>query len=675
MAHHLTTCTFCGAGCGLYLETSGGRVAGAYPSMSHPSNAGRICVRGWHVHEIASSPARLRRPLLRRDGALREVSWDEALGFVVDRLREIRGRFGPEAIAFLGSPRCSNEESYLLQKLARAVIGTPHVDHGARVYGHNSIDVLMETLGVPASTGSIADLDGSDVIVVDGVDLARELPTIAGRVIRARLRGARLIVIGERRHRVAEQADIFLQIRPGTEALLYGAMAKVIVDRGLIDRAFLEARCRQYEPYLGMARQLDLVAAAERCGVAARLVEEAALAYARAAAAAVLYSTATEGRDRDSVGAMVNLVLLTGQVGRAGAGLYPLAEHNNLQGVCDMGLLPDRLPGYRPVASSAARAELERRWGTPLPPRPGLAASAVLSDRGFGTVRAVWLCRYDPVSTGMVGDSPAALEACDLVVVQHIFATETARLAHVVLPTSAFGEEQVTFTSTERRIQLANRAIDPPPGVTPAWLQLAQVARGLGANWRYGSSSEVMDEITEVVPFYGAAQHENLARDYGRQWPCPRDRPLGTPLLFAVPGEAAPFRFAPVDPRPRDVETDANHLLMLVFGHSNYYWNQNVLIQQSEALRREYRTLLLDYPGGFVELHPDDAEALGVEDGERIRLTSSAGTAVTAARVTAEVRRGAVFVPFFVSELEHQIRGGGRAAAARVAVRVEREAP
>src|SRR5208337_4529269 len=224
----LTTCTFCGVGCRIYLETSGNQVVGAYPSMSHPTNKGRICLRGWHVHEVASSPDRLKSPLLKKNNKFQEVTWDDALGFIVQRLTDIRDKHGPDSIALLSSPRCSNEETYLLQKLGRAVIKTNNLDHGAGVYCNNSTNVLLDMIGVPATTNSIGELSKSEVIIVDGVDLARQLPTIGGVVLRAKLKGAKLVVIDERRQRLAENADYFLQIKPGTETLLYGAMAKVI---------------------------------------------------------------------------------------------------------------------------------------------------------------------------------------------------------------------------------------------------------------------------------------------------------------------------------------------------------------------------------------------------------------------------------------------------------------
>jgi formate dehydrogenase (coenzyme F420) alpha subunit len=657
----------------MYLEAVGNQIVGAYPSMSHPTNEGRICLRGWHVHEVASSLDRLKSPLLKKEGRFQEVSWDEAIGFIATRVREIRARHGPEALAFLNSPRCSNEEAYLLQKLARAVVGTNNVDHGTGVYCNNSINVLLDMLGVPASTSSVSELAHSEVIVVDGVDLARQLPTIGGAVLRAKLAGAKLVVIDSRRHRVAESADFFLQLKPGTEPVLYGAMAKVIVDRGLMNLPFIKAHCRGYEEFLARVRDYDLLTAAESCGVAAELIEAAALAYARARSAALLYSTGIEARDAAPVEAIVNLALLTGQLGKEGAGIFALTEHNNLQGVCDMGVLPDRLPGYRKVADDAARAEVEEAWGVKLPAKPGLASRSLLADRGRGQVRAVWLCRYDPVSTAFFGDAANVLQQCELVVAQHLFLTESARYAHVVLPTTAFGEERVTFTNTERRIQLAEQVIEPLPGTSPAWQQLTQVARGLGADWRYDSAADVMEEIGMVVPFYSGADYPNLAAEYGRQWPCTKDRPLGTRSLFAEALPAGGFKFVPIS-RHTQAAAPGEYPLTLVFGHSLYYWNQNVLIQHSETLKREYRMLLLDYPEGFVELNPDDAKQLGIRDGEKIRLQAAGGSAVTAARVTPEVRGGAVFVPYFVRQVQQQIRGSTENGVQLIPVRVAKEA-
>jgi len=626
------------------------------------------------VHEIASSGDRLKAPLLRKDGKFEEVSWEEALDFIAVRIRAIRNQQGPDALAFLNSPRCSNEESYLLQKLARAVIGTNNVHHGTGAYSNNSINVLMDMLGVAASTNSTAELADSKVIVVDEVDLARRLPTIGGAVIRAKLAGAKLIVVGTRRHRVAMSADMFLQIRPGTETLLYGAMAKVIVDRGLMNLPFIKNRCRNYEEFIAAIYSYDLLRAAEGCGVPARQIEEAGLAYGQAASATLLFSTGMEDRTRDSIRAVVNLALLTGNLGRRGAGIFALTEQNNLQGVCDVGMLPDRLPGYDPVTDARARAALEALWGAKVPGVPGLGSRALLTNRGQGKVRAMWLSRYDPVNTAFLGDIGSQLRQLELLVVQHLFMNETAQYAHVVLPTTAFGEEQVSFTSTDRRIQLAERVLDPPAGLTPAWAQITNVAQRLGANWNYTSAAEVMEEIGEAVPFYSGASYQNLAREYGRQWPCTKDRPLGTQYLFANSNGNHSFKFVAVPKPTQPAAPGKDFPLTLVFGNSLYYWNQNVLVRHSETLKREYRILMLDYPEGFVELNPEDAKEFDVRDGEHIRLRTVDSWSLAPARVTDEVRRGTIFVPHFMREVERQILGVTGDSRKLIPVRVEKEA-
>ncbi len=670
MAHTLTTCTFCGVGCGIYLETSGNHIVGVYPSVSHPTNAGRICLRGWHVHEVATSPDRLKTPLIKKNGHFEEAPWDEAFAFVANRLRAIYDAHGPEALAFLNSPRCSNEEAYLLQKLARAVFGTNNVDHGTGVYCNNSIDVLLEMLGVSATTNSIAELAQSEVIIVDGVDLARRMPTLGGAVIRAKLNGARLIVIGTRRHRIAESADYFLQIKPGTEVFLYGAMAKVIDDRGLGDLPFVKSRCDSYDDFIAEVRQYDLLQAAEVCGLSPETIEAAAVTYANAHSAALLYSSSMETRSKDAIRSAVNLALLTGNLGKPGAGIFALSEQNNLQGVCDMGMLPDRLPGYTPVTDADARKPFEESWRCELPYAPGLDAHQVLKNRGEGKVRAAWLCRYDPVSTASFDHIANSLSEMDLVVVQHLFMTATARCAHVILPTTAFGEEQVSFTNMERRIQLAEQAVLPEQGLAPAWMQISEIARRLGASWNYASASDVMDEIRGLIPSYEAASYENLQRHYGRQWPCTTDHPSGTSMLFAANGDVARFKFAPVPVPPTAPAAPSGFPFTLVFGHSLYYWNQNVLIRYSETLKREYQILLLDYPHGFVEINVDDAKQIGIRHAERIRLVAATGSAISAARVTPEVARGTIFVPYFVRDVEEEILKD--AEEGTVPVRVEK---
>jgi formate dehydrogenase (coenzyme F420) alpha subunit len=634
----------------------GNEIMGTYPSMSHPANRGRICVRGWNVHEVAGSPDRLHQPMIKRDGKFKPAGWDEAYDYVARRLREIRVKHGPDTLGFLNSARCANEDSYLLQKFARAVIGTNNVDQGTSLFRTNSVKVLLDMLGVPAATNSIGELMDSQVIVVSGVDLGQQLPTIGGWVIRAKLAGAKVIAIDARRHRVTENSDLFLQIRPGTEVFLYGAMAKAIVDRGLMNQNFIKTRCIDYEKFLSHIESFDVLLAADRCGVPVELIEQAAIAYAAASTAMILYSTGAEASGMEPIQSIVNLTLLTGNLGKRGAGIMPLAEHNNLQGGCDMGMLPDFFPGYQPVNAPPVRARFERLWEAKVPEHPGLDTSMMLGRKD--RIRAMWLDRHNPVVSATFCDAKTALENMEFVVLQNLFMTRTAEIAHVILPVAAYGEEQATFTSTERRIQLAKKVVEPPTGLVSAWQQIVQVANRLGANWKYNNSSDVMKEIGRAVPFYEAANYENLAREYGRQWPCTHDRPLGTPFLFEEARTPRPFQFVPVHkPSHRTDNPPAEFPFTLTFGHSLYYWHQNALIQHSETLKREYRILLLDYPDGFVEINPADADALRIRDGAKIRLVSGNGSATTAARVTGEVKKGMVYVPYFLQDISKQLIG------------------
>lgn len=672
MAHKLTTCTFCGVGCGLYLETLGNQVTGVYPSLSHPTNQGRLCVRGWHVHEaIAAHKGRLTAPLLRKNGKLEQVSWNEAISFIAERLQQIKRDYGPDSIAFLVSPRASNEEAYLIQKFARTLIGTNNVDHGTGVYCNKSVDVLLDMVGVAASTGSLADLSQSEVILVDEVDLFRKLPTVGGAVIRARTNGTRLIAVGIRRNRVAENADIFLQIRPETQAVLYGAMAKIIIDRGLQHTDFVKSCCTGYQRFAESAQVCDVLEAAERCGVSAESIEAAAVLIGRASRVASLFST-VEARQQSGLQALVNLMLLTGNLGKAGSGIFALTEQNNLQGVCDMGVIPDRLPGYVHVSRVEGRRRLESLWNAQLPATSGMGATEVLTNRGRGQIKALWLCRYNPVKSALFGRAQQTLSECDLVVAQHPFLTADAEKATVVLPTTLYGEEEVTFTNCERRIQLAEKVVDPPGEAIPAWQQIVRLAQSMCADWHYRDSTDVMTEIQEAVTFYSAADYGNLSREFGRQWPCTKEHPLGSPRIEDHGnGNSKRFTFQPLANPEKEV-TSRGFPLTLVFGHSLYYWHQDALALQSETLRREYNILFLDYPQGFAELNTNDARELGVRDGQQVRLVAPSGTATATARVTPEIRSGTVFVPYFMADVEANLAGSAGTLDRNMPVRVEK---
>jgi predicted molibdopterin-dependent oxidoreductase YjgC len=334
-------------------------------------------------------------------------------------------------------------------------------------------------------------------------------------------------------------------------------------------------------------------------------------------------------------------------------------------------MLPDFLPGYRPVEDGEARGQLEKQWQVALPARAGVPASALLANGQNGHVKGLWICHYDPASAAGVENAGALLSKFELVVAQQLFMTEAAQHADVVLPTTAYGEEQVSFTSTERRIQLAQKVVEPAPGLAPVWQQVTRVAQLMGARWNYTSAAEVMQEIGEAVPFYSGASHENLAREYGRQWPCTTDRPLGTRYLFADNGSK--FKFAAIA-KPSRAGNPAEFPFQLFFGSSLYYWTQDVLVRHSETLKREYRILWLDYPKGFVELNSEDAKRLGIRDGQKITLRTARASVQAFTRVTPEVMSGTIFVPYFLREVEKALLNGGGDRSQLLPVAIEKEA-
>ena len=635
--------------------------------MSHPANHGRLCVRGWHVHEVASSPDRLRTPLLRKNGDLVPVTFDEAYDAIAENLSKIKKQSGPDAIGFLDSARVSNEDGYILQKFARTVVGTNNIDQGTSFYRTTTVNVLREMLGIAAATNPLEDVFTSKAIILNEIDIGQQLPTLGGAIIRAHLAGTKLIVVGSRRHRVTEHADIFLNIKPGTELFLYAAMAKIIVDRGLMDLDFIRTRCKGYESFLQNIQSFDILHAAHRCDVAPALIEQAVLLYCQNKPGMLLYPSATADIDHDALSAMVNLVLLSGNLGKKGSGILPLSEHNNAQGGCDMGVMPNCLPGYVKVTDATKRASIEKCWNAVIPQSQGRDAAEMLDSAS--PIKALWLDRHNPVVSASYKDAVEQIKKMDFVVLQNLFLTKTAQFAHVVLPVAAYGEEDVTFTSTERRVQLAVKAIEPPKGFVSAWQQVVAVANRMGARWDYTSPRNVLAEIAEVVPDYSGVTPENLGRDYGRQWPCTQDLPLGTPILFTESKNSRLFSFATVSMTPPEAGANQEFPFALTFGHSLYYWHQNTLVRHSETLKREYGILLLDFPEGFVEINDEDAKGMSIRDNQKIKIVSPKGSAQTFARVTSEVRKGSIFIPFFLQDVMKTI---GRDNVKNTFVRIEK---
>ena len=647
MKRTLTVCPYCGTGCTFYLVSDAGRLVGVEPSTTHPVSRGGLCVKGWNAFAFVHHPDRLTTPLVRRDGKLRPASWDEALGTVVDRLRGIRERHGADALMFASSAKATNEENYLLMKLARAVFGTNNIDHCARLCHSSTVVGLAETFGSGAMTNSVSCFDQTDLIFVIGSNTTEQHPLIGSRILNAARRGTRLIVADNRRIRLARHADLHLRHRNGSDVALLNGMMHVIIAEGLADRAFIDERCENYPALAAAVAAWTPEIAAAVTGLDAAEIVAAARLFAGAKSAMVVYSMGITQHSHgvDNVRCCAALALLTGNVGRPGTGVNPLRGQNNVQGGCDMGALPEVYSGYQKVPDPLVREKFARAWGVErLPDSPGLPLTRAMDAAAGGKLRGMFIMGENPmISDPDQAHARRALESLELLVVQDIFLSETAALASVVLPAACYAEKDGTFTNTERRVQRLRKAVEPPGEARADWEIICALAERAGyEGMRYPDPAVIMAEIATLTPIYGGIGYDRLD-PHGLQWPCPDRAHPGTPVLHVGRFTRGLGRFSPAAYRPPAEATDADYPFVLTTGRTYFHWHTGTMTRRTHLLDREERT-------AFVELHPDDAARLGVRDRDEVLVASRRGQVRIQARVTAMVIPGVLFIPFHFAE-------------------------
>jgi formate dehydrogenase alpha subunit len=645
-----TTCPYCGTGCGLLLKVEGGRVTGTLPDREHPVSRGTLCIKGWSAHEFVASPERLTQPLLREGDAFRPISWDEAIAQAADKLRETAQKYGPDAVGGLSSARCTNEENYLFQRLIRAAFGTNNVDHCARLCHAPTTVAMVQTLGSGAMTNSISDLAGADFILVIGSNAAESHPVLMREIYRAIDRGAHLTVVDPRRTAVAENAAEHFRIRPGTDIPFINGMMRHLVDTKLYDEAFVRERTEGFPEFLEYLKAWTVEGAAEETGIAAEKIREIAERYARAPQAAVVYcmGITQHACGTANVIALCDLAMLCGQVGKEFSGIYPLRGQNNVQGACDMGALPNVFPGYQAVSDPAHRAKFAKAWGAAeLTDGPGLTVTELISRAGK-EIQALYIMAENPMlSDPDVNHVRESLGKLDFLIVQDIFLTETARLAHLVLPGACFAEKTGTFTNTERRFQLVRKAVDPPGEALDDFTILCRMSKALGVPVPFDTPAAAMEEIGGLCPAYGGIRHDRLERE-GLQWPCPNLEHPGTRFLHKGRFTRGLGRFVRPDHTPPRELPDRDYPFYLGTGRMFAHYHTGSMTRRSPFLNREKET-------GYAEIHPDDAEKLAIGPNDRVRITTRRGSIVTAAVVTTRVAPGALFVPFHFAEARANI--------------------
>jgi formate dehydrogenase alpha subunit len=641
-----TTCPFCGVGCGLVLGVADGRVTDVRPWLGHPVSRGQLCAKGWNAEKFLADPARLTQPLVRRGARLEPVSWEVGLSAAAEALATARRDGGADAVGVVACARATNEDAFAAMKFARAVLGTNNVDHCARVCHAPSVAGLRRTLGSGAMTNAIADLETADCLLVVGSDTTGNHAIVGARLLAAKARGARLLVVDPRRTRLARFADLHLQLRLGTDIPLVNAMLHAIFAHGWDDRAYLAARCEHEHALRAAVAAWTPERAAAVTGVPAAHIVDAARWYATTPRAALVYGIGVTQHvcGTENVIALSNLALTTGHVGLEGAGINPLRGQNNVQGACDMGALPDVYSGYQPVTDAGARQRFEAAWRTPLPARPGLTTLAMERAAAGGTIRGLLVMGEDPVVTDPGQDGiRRALQRLDALIVVELFLTETARLADVVLPAASFAEKEGTFTSTERRVQRVRRAVPPPGEARSDWAILEALAGRLGRPMGFRTAEDIFAEMAGLTPAYAGMTYARLDEPGGLQWPCPDAGHPGTPVLHRDGFPRGRGRLVVVTDTPPAERPDADYPLQLTTTRLHFQYGSGSMTRRAPLLEREN-------PRGILWINPADAAVRAIAAGAAVRVRSRRGAVTTRAVVSDDVPPGTVAMPYHFRE-------------------------
>jgi formate dehydrogenase alpha subunit len=644
-----TTCPYCGVGCGIEARvTSAGRLAVMADDVpANGSSLGMLCVKGRFGTGFVHSRDRVTTPLVKRDDRWVPVSWDEALETAAEGLARHRGRFGA-----LASAKATNEDGYLVQKLCRTVMDTNDVDHCTRLCHSPSVEAMLASMGSGATSNSYQDYEEAGCLMIVGADASANHPVIAVRFRRAVSRGARLIVVNPKRVELCDQADLWIRQRPGTDAALFNAMARVIVDEGLADEAFIRDRTEGFDAWRGSLERFTLEESERITGVPAADIAAAARWYARppfSGSCLVWGMGVTQHvNGMHNAHALLNLSLVAGQMGRPGSGISPLRGQNNVQGCGDAGCIPTNLPGYQHYVPETL-ARFEAAWGVRPPARPGRVVTEMVEGCLTGDTRAMYVVGENPLlSEPDLHHAEKAVGQLDVLVVQDLFMHETAERAHVFLPAAAFAEKEGTFTNSERRVQRVRAALPPPGDARPDWWITAELAKriarragvAVGHQFDYANPAEIFDEMARLTPFLAGLSHARLDREGGLQWPCPTADHPGTRYLYADSFPLGRARFIPARQIEEAAELpDAEFPFVLNTGRLLYHWHGG-------TLTRRVQGLLELAPRLEVAVHPSDARRLGVDTGSRLRVESRRGELTGYARVTEAVRPGAIFVPF-----------------------------
>ena len=645
-----TTCAYCGVGCSFKAEVKGNQVVRMVPDKDGHANEGHSCVKGRFAFGYTTHPDRILKPMIRKsiEDPWKEVTWNEAIGHVASEFKRIQEQYGRDSIGAVTSSRCTNEETFLMQKLVRAVFQNNNVDTCARVCHSPTGYGLKTTLGTSAGTQEFSSVAEADVIMIIGANPTEGHPVFASRMKRRLREGAKLIIVDPRAIDLVRtphvEADYHLQLTPGTNVALMNGLSHVIVTEGLANDAFAYERCEvgEYDAWKAFVSQKKYSpeAVEQITGVPADKIREAARLFARPGNSAIYYGLGVTEHSQGSttVIAMANLAMATGNLGREGVGVNPLRGQNNVQGSCDMGSFPHELSGYRHVSDTVVRAQFEKEWGVPLESEPGLRIPNMFDAALDGSFKGMYIqgedfVQSDPNTQHIEG----AMRVMECVVVQDLFLNETAKFAHVFLPGSTFLEKDGTFTNAERRIQMVRKVMPPVAGLAD-WEITAAISNAMGYPMNYNHPSEIMDEIARLTPTFAGVSFEKLDKLGSVQWPCNEKAPEGTPTMHVGGFVRGKGHFVITEYVPTDERTSRKYPLILTTGRILSQYNVGAQTRRTENV--------VWHDEDVLEIHPHDAEQRGIKDGGFVEVASRAGKVVLHARVTERIQPGVVYTTF-----------------------------
>jgi len=637
-----TVCVYCGVGCSFEIWTKGREILKIQPKPESPANGISTCIKGKFGWDFVNSKERLTSPLIRDRNTFREASWDEALNLVANGLKRIKDKYGGDAIEFIASSKGTNEEAYLMQKLARQIFGTNNVDNSSRFCQAPATNGLWRTVGYGGDSGSIHDIYQADLVIAVGTNTAESHPVLATRVKRAhKLNGQKLIVADLRMHEMARRADLFIHPKPGTDMVWLSAVTKYIIDQGWEAREFLEQRVNGLDEYKKSLEKYTLDFAEETCGISRESLEKVATMIHESKKVCILWAMGVTQHQMgsDTSTAISNLLLITGNYGRPGTGAYPLRGHNNVQGTSDFGAMSAFLPGYQNIKNDEIRKKFEKAWNVHLNPNPGFDNNTCLEAIDEGRIRAMYVIGEELVETG--SDSSfirEKLSGLDFLVVEDLFLSETAKYADVVLPACSSLEKEGTFVNTERRIQRIYKAMEPFGNSKSDFDILISIANRLGANWEYRHPSDVMKEAASLAPIFSGVDYNKLEGFNSQQWPVLEDG-TDSPLLYEKTfafddGKARLFALSYTPP-------------LKVTKTYNMNLNNGRLLEHFHEGNETYKTkgIREKVPGTFIEISPELAKEKGIENGDLVKVTSKWGSITVPALITERVSGNELYLP------------------------------